>query len=179
MLTRFGFARLLARRGLGFIILFCVLALPIAQLGAQMTEEERAAALGQLNNQLTVEGASGRFVERTRGSFDLVPEGEPLLLPISNPDRIASAAVGPLLAVPLAKIQDPDVAWLGRRYSIITPCRAARSAEGERHCIGVATYHLRNLRDTSPRLPVFAGLSLVAGLRYADDHHSIVSSASD
>ena len=99
MQTGFGFARLFERRRFALLTLLWVLALPIARPAAQMTEEERAAALERLENQLSVEGATGRLVERTPGSFDFVPEGEPLVLPISNPDRIASAAVGPLLKV--------------------------------------------------------------------------------
>ncbi len=35
----------------------------------------------------------------TPGRFDFVPASEPLVLPISNPDRVAAAAVGPLLRV--------------------------------------------------------------------------------
>jgi V8-like Glu-specific endopeptidase len=99
MVTRVGLANLRAPIRLALLTLLCVLALPIAQLAAQMTEEERAAALERLGSQLTVEGASGRIVERTPGSFDFVPDNEPLVLPIANPDRIASAAVGPLLKV--------------------------------------------------------------------------------
>ena len=93
MQTGFGFARLFERRRFALLTLLWVFALPIARPAAQMTEEERAAALERLENQLSVEGATGRLVERTPGSFDFVPEGEPLILPISNPDRIASAAV--------------------------------------------------------------------------------------
>ena len=99
MLRRSGFTRLLAPMRLALLTLLCVVALPIAQLAAQMTEEERAAALERLESRLSVDGASGRLAERTPGSFDFIPESEPLVLPISNPDRIASAAVGPLLKV--------------------------------------------------------------------------------
>ena len=64
-----------------------------------MSEGNAQRRWSGLGSQLTAEGASGRLIERTPGSFDFVPDNEPLVLPIANPDRIASAAVGPLLKV--------------------------------------------------------------------------------
>ncbi|MDJ0896572.1 MAG: trypsin-like serine protease [Alphaproteobacteria bacterium] len=58
-----------------------------------------AAAVGRVKNQMAGQGALGRIVERTPGALSFVPRAETLVLSITNPDRIAAAAVGPQLRV--------------------------------------------------------------------------------
>jgi hypothetical protein len=91
------------------------LSLQIGQLYGQEGQAERVAALQLLAAKLPAEGASGRLMERTPGRFVFVPQGEQLLLRIANPDRIAPAAVGPLLKV--YGVLDKDQITL-RNYSI-------------------------------------------------------------
>ena len=80
------------------VALLCA-SLPADHLAGQTTEEERAEALERTGGRLTNEGASGRLVERTPGSYDFVPVDEPLALAVANPEQVAAGAVGPVLRV--------------------------------------------------------------------------------
>jgi hypothetical protein len=86
------------RKRLGLPLVLCVSVL-VGQLHAQEGEGERAAALGRLATELAGGGTSGRLIERTPGRFVFAPQGDQLVVPVANPDRVARAAVGPLLKV--------------------------------------------------------------------------------
>lgn len=118
--------------GLMFVLNTQLIAQEGIDLSAQWTRLQQALAQGEL---------MGRFLERTPGSFVFIPETRDLpAVRVLNPNEIASASVGVLLAV-------------------------KASYDDEKKGIEVADYHLSKVKLPSARFTVAPRVSVEAARR--------------